>query len=101
GRTYLAQAAASMDIYPETKFPPADSSFRADYLKAAATANAKKRREIVAKMQKEEFEKGGYIIPFFNNFADAYSSKIKGVVARPSQLNMDYYAHGFKYISLG
>ena len=70
-------------------------------MKAAGTANAKKRREIVAKMQKEEFDKGGYIIPFFNNFADAYSSKIKGVVARPSQLNMDYYAHGFKYISLG
>lgn len=101
GRTYLAQVAASMDIYPETKFPPADSSFRADYLKAAGTANAKKRREIVAKMQKEEFEKGAYIIPFFNNFADAYSSKVKGVVVRPSQLNMDYYAHGFKNISLG
>ncbi len=101
GRTYLAQVAASMDVYPETKFPPSDSSFRADYLKAAGTANAKKRREIVAKMQKEEFEKGGYIIPFFNNFADAYSSKVKGVVVRPSQLNMDYYAHGFKYISLG
>jgi len=98
GRTYLAQAAASMDTYPETKFPPADSSFRADYLKAAGTANAKKRRAIVAKMQKEEFEKGGYIIPFFNNFADAYSTKVKGVVARPSQLNMDYYAHGFKNI---
>jgi len=55
----------------------------------------------VAKMQKEEFEKGAYIIPFFNNFADAYSSKVKGVVVRPSQLNMDYYAHGFKNISLG
>ena len=67
---------------------------------AAGTANAKKRREIVAKMQKEEFENGAYIIPFFNNFADAYSSKIKGVVVRPSQLNMDYYGHGFKYLSL-
>ena len=100
GRTYLAQAAASMDVYPETKFPPADSTFRADYVQATGTSNAKKRREIVARMQKEEFEKGAYIIPFFNNFADAYSAKVQGVVVRQSQLNMDYYGHGFKYISL-
>lgn len=100
GRSYLAQAAASMDTYPETKFPPANSKFRKDYELASGTINAKKRREIIARMQKEEFEKGGYIIPFFNNFADAYSTKVVGVVKRPAQLNMDYYAHGFKYISL-
>ena len=47
-------------------------------------------------MQKEEFEKGGYIIPFFNNFADAYSTKLNGVDTGPSQLNMGYYGHGFK-----
>ncbi len=100
GRSYLAQAAASMDVYPETKFPPAGSTFRKDYELASGTVNAKKRREIVARMQKEEYEKGAYIIPFFNNFADAYSTKVQGVVVRPAQLNMDYYQHGFKYISL-
>jgi peptide/nickel transport system substrate-binding protein len=89
-----------MDVYPETKFPPAGSTFHADYEKASGTVNAVKRRTIVAKMQKEEFEKGAYIIPFFNNFADAYSKKVQGVVVRPAQLNMDYYGHGFKYISL-
>jgi len=100
GRSYLAQAAASMDVYPDTKFPPAGSTFRKDYELASGTVNAKKRREIVARMQKEEYEKGAYIIPFFNNFADAYSTKVQGVVVRPAQLNMDYYQHGFKYISL-
>jgi hypothetical protein len=50
-------------------------------------------------MQKLEFEEGGYIIPFFNNFADAYVSKMQGVVNRPGQLNLDYYGRGFKLFS--
>jgi hypothetical protein len=47
-------------------------------------------------MQKMEFEEGGYIIPVFNNFGDAYNTKLQGVVDRPGQLNLDYYGHGFK-----
>ena len=95
-RAYLAQVAASMDVYPELKWPPANSTFRADYEKAVGINNKEKRKAVVAKMQKEEFEKGGYIIPFFNNFADAYSTKLQGVDNGPSQLNMGYFGHGFK-----
>jgi peptide/nickel transport system substrate-binding protein len=95
-RNYLAQVAASMDVYPETKWPAPGTTFRADYEKAVGTNNKAKRKEIVARMQKEEFEKGGYIIPFFNNFADAFSTKLKGVDTSPSQLNMGYFGHGFK-----
>ena len=29
-------------------------------------------------MQKLEYNTGGYIIPFFNNLVDAYSSKVVG-----------------------
>ena len=78
------------------KWPPANSTFRADYEKAVGINNKEKRKAVVAKMQKEEFEKGGYIIPFFNNFADAFSTKLKGVDTGPSQLNMGYFGHGFK-----
>lgn len=95
-RAYLAQASASMDTYPETKFPPAGSQYRSLYEQAVATLNPTKRRAIVSKMQKEEFETGGYIIPFFNNFADAFTIRLQGVVGRPGQLNLDYYGHGFK-----
>ena len=101
GRDYLTQVTASMDSYPETKFPPADSSFRADFVKAIGTVNPKKRREISAKMQKEEFEKGAYIIPFFNNFLDVYSTKVKGISNTPAATNMNYFSHGFKYLSFG
>ena len=99
GRAYLAQAAASMDAYPETKFPPEGSNYRDLYLQASATIDPEERKAICAEMQKLEFEEGGYIIPFFNNFADAYVSKMQGVVNRPGQLNLDYYGRGFKLFS--
>jgi peptide/nickel transport system substrate-binding protein len=95
-RAYLAQAIASMDTYPETNWPPAGSSFREDHKTAAGTVNPAKRRAIVARMQKEEWEKGTYIIPYFKVFADSFTKKLNGVEQRPSQLNMDYWGHGFK-----
>lgn len=95
-RAYLAQAAASMDVYPETKWPPAGSKFRELYVQATGTVKGAKRRALVAQMQKEEWEKGTYIIPYFKVFADAFTKKLNGVVERPSQLNLDYYGHGYK-----
>jgi len=95
-RAYLAQAIASMDTYPETKWPPSNSTFRADHKTASGTVNPAKRKAIVARMQKEEWEKGTYIIPYFKVFADAFTKKLNGVVERPSQLNLDYYGHGYK-----
>ncbi len=95
GRTYLAQVAASYDSYPETMFGTS-GKFREMYFAAAAEKNAAKRKEIIAKMQKMEFEEGGYIIPVFNNFGDAYNTKLQGVLDRPGQLNLDYYGQGFK-----
>lgn len=96
GRTYLAQVAASMDTYPETKWPTSGSNFRQLYIQASGERNAKKRKAIIARMQKDEYDNGGYIIPVFNNFGDAFNTKLKGVVNRPGQLNLDYYGHGFK-----
>jgi peptide/nickel transport system substrate-binding protein len=95
GRTYLAQVGASYDSYPETMFG-LTGAFREMYFQASAEKNPAKRRATIAKMQKLEFETGGYIIPVFNNFGDAYLTKLQGVKDRPGQLNLDYYGHGFK-----
>lgn len=96
GRTYLAQFAASYDTYlDETRYAQT-GDIRNLYFQAAGEKNAAKRKEIIAKMQKIEFEEGAYIIPVFNNFGDAYNTKLQGVSDKPGQLNLDYYGHGFK-----
>jgi hypothetical protein len=55
---------------------------------------------MVAKMQKEEHERGGYIIPYFVNAADSFSTKVKGVNKRNSALPLDYYGMHFKNLWL-
>jgi hypothetical protein len=46
-------------------------------------------------MMKEEFETGGYIIPFFDNLVDAYSKKVGGFEKNRGTLNLDYYGRHF------
>ena len=50
-------------------------------------------------MQKLEYNQGGYIIPFFNNLIDAYSSKVVGFVPSKGTLNLDAFGHGYRTIS--
>ena len=96
GRTYLAQFGASYDTYlDETRYAQS-GTIRELYYQATAEKNAAKRKEIIAKMQKIEFEEGAYIIPVFNNFGDAFNTKLQGVSDAPGQLNLDYYGQGFK-----
>ena len=59
-----------------------------------------KRHELVIEMQKLEYNQGGYIIPFFNNLIDAYSSKVVGFVPSKGTLNLDAFGHGYRTISV-
>jgi len=96
GRTYLEQVTASIDTYQETKWAPQGSAFRAKFMQATGEVNAEKRKKLIAELQKDEYDNGGYIIPVLNNFGDAYLTKLQGVQDRPGQLNLDYYGQGFK-----
>ncbi len=58
-----------------------DAKFNALYNQAAKQLDEKKRCEIVAEMQRIQYERGGYIIWSFGNSVDAYSKKIGGVIA--------------------
>jgi len=52
-------------------------------------------------MQKLEYDQGGYIIPFFNDLVDAYSSKVSGFKASKGTLNLDSFGHGYRTIWFG
>ncbi|MEP7046374.1 MAG: ABC transporter substrate-binding protein, partial [Ilumatobacteraceae bacterium] len=102
-RSFLLQVAAGslkdVSPYPDDHWPPADSTFEADYKAALAETDDTKRKVITDKMQKELYDTGGLIIPFFQNLLDAYSSKVQGLVARPNTLNLDHYGRGWKNLS--
>jgi hypothetical protein len=49
-------------------------------------------------MYNEEFTNGGYIIPFFNNLVDAYSSRVQGFEVTRGTLNLDSFGHGYRTI---
>ncbi len=102
-RPYLVQVAAGSlkdATYPDTHWPPADSTFAADYLEALGTVDDTARCEIIHKMMQEEWDNGGWCIPFFNNLIDATASDVMGFVAEPNVLNLDHYGRGMKKIWL-
>jgi len=101
-RTYLAQVAAGSlpdSPFNETHWPPSDSNFIELYEQALAEVDTAKRTAIIHQMQELEHEQGGYIIPFFNNLVDAYSTTIQGFQTSRATLNLDSYGHGFLTIS--
>jgi peptide/nickel transport system substrate-binding protein len=100
-RSYLPQVAnGSIPTAPynETHWPPKDSNYLMLYQQALAETDASKRCQIVHDMQKLEYDQGGYIIPFFNNLVDAYSTKVSGLVASKGTLNLDSFGHGYRTI---
>ena len=97
-RNYLpqvAQGSLKSAPYNETYWPPKRSDFASLYAQALAEQNEGKRTDIIHSMMKEEFETGGYIIPFFDNLVDAYSSKVGGFEKNRGTLNLDYYGRHF------
>jgi peptide/nickel transport system substrate-binding protein len=103
-RNYLSQVAnGSLPTAPynECHWPPKDSNYLSLYQQALAEVDAGKRRDIIHQMQKLEYEQGGYIIPFFNNLVDAYSTKVQGFKPSKGTLNLDAFGNGFRTIWFG
>jgi len=102
-RSFLLQVAAGSlkdtAPFPDDHWPPEGSTFLADYNAAVAETDDAKRKVITDKMQKELYDDGGLIIPFFQNLLDAYNSKVVGLVERPNTLNLDHFGRGWKNLS--
>ena len=99
-REYLPQIAATAG-YGETLYEKSNPQYQELYLKASGEPDEAKRLEIVKQLQKFDYEDGAYIIPVFNAFADGFKTKLKGVVNRPGQLNLDYYGRGYQDLAFG
>jgi peptide/nickel transport system substrate-binding protein len=103
-RNYLPQVAnGSLPTAPynECHWPPksgSGSDYVALYTQALAEVDPTKRADIIHQMQSEEYNFGGYIIPFFNNLVDAYSSKVQGFEQNRGTLNLDAFGHGYRTI---
>jgi peptide/nickel transport system substrate-binding protein len=109
-RNYLPQVANSMlpagppykAPYNETHWPPKSgpgSDYIKLYLQARAEVDPAKRCDIIHTMQMEEYQNGGYIIPFFNNLVDAYSNKLSGFVENTrSTQNLNSFGNGYRTI---
>ncbi len=98
-RGYLQQIAAGAG-YGETNLEKTNKAYNDLYVQASGEPDLAKRTALAKQMQKIEYEEGGFIIPAFNAFADAYVSKLQGVVkGRTSSLNMDFYGRGFQEFS--
>ncbi len=102
-RNYLPQVAQGSlhgAPYNETYWPPTGSNFASLYQQALAEQDAGKQTDIIHEMMREEFETGGYIIPFFDNLVDAYSNKVGGFQKNRGTLNLDYYGRHFADVYL-
>lgn len=99
-RNYLPQVAnGSIPTAPynECHWPPKDSNYLSLYQQALAEPNTGKRADIIHQMQKLEYDQGGYIIAFFNNLVDAYSTKVSGFKnGSKATLNLDSFGHGYR-----
>jgi peptide/nickel transport system substrate-binding protein len=87
--------------YNETHWPPTSgpgSNYIDLYKQARAEVDKSKRCDIIHEMQTIEYNYGGYIIPFFNNLVDSYSSKVSGFVPGKSTQNLDSFGHGYRTI---
>jgi peptide/nickel transport system substrate-binding protein len=102
-RSFLLQVSAESlkdtAPFPEDHWPPQGSTFVEDFNAAIGEVDDTKRKAITDKMQKELYETGGLIIPFFQNLLDAYNTRVQGLVARPNTLNLDHFGRGWKNLS--
>jgi peptide/nickel transport system substrate-binding protein len=103
-RSYLnqvQQGSLPNSPYNETHWPPKSgpgSNFESLYNQALATTSASTRIQIEHEMQSLEYNYGGYIIPFFGDLIDGYSSKVQGFLPSKGTLNLDSFGHGYRTI---
>jgi peptide/nickel transport system substrate-binding protein len=87
--------------FNETHWPPKSgtgSNFASLYSQALAATDDSKRIELEQEMQKLEYDNGGYIIPFFGDLIDGYSSKVHGLNPSKGTLDLDSFGHGYRSI---
>jgi len=87
--------------YNETHWPPKTgpgSNYLDLYNQALQETDPAKQCPIIQEMQNIEYNYGGYIIPFFNDLVDAYSSKVQGFKPSKGTLNLDSFGNGYTTI---
>jgi peptide/nickel transport system substrate-binding protein len=57
-----------------------DATYQSLYKQGLATTDPTKRASIAHEMQRIEYDRGGYIIPFFSPTIDAYGKNVHGLV---------------------
>lgn len=103
-REYFAQVSQSMlpsSPFNETHWPPKSgtgSNYQSLYQQALGTTNAGLRKELIHEMQKMEYDFGGYVIPFFVDLVDAYSSKVSGFTPSKGTTPLGAFGHSFRTI---
>lgn len=91
-RQYLPQVAqGSLPSSPFNETHWADPAFIKLIQQARAHLNEAKRNEILQEAQAIEYERGGYIIPYFSDQVDAYSTKLTGFVPAKSGFPLGNY----------
>jgi peptide/nickel transport system substrate-binding protein len=91
-REYLPQVAqGSLPTSPFNETHWADPTFLKLIGQARAELDASKRNQILQEAEKIEYDTGGYIIPYFSNQIDAYSSKVGGFVEAKSGFPLGNY----------
>ena len=68
-----------------------DPKFVSLIQQARAEADDAKRKDILHAAQKMQYDEGGYIIQYFSNIIDAYSSKLGGFVEAKSGFPLGNY----------
>ncbi len=91
-REYLPQVAqGSLPKSPFNEIHWADPTFIKLIQHARAQLDQTKRDEILHEAETIEYERGGYIIPYFSNQVDAYSTKLTGLVQAKSGFPLGNY----------
>jgi peptide/nickel transport system substrate-binding protein len=91
-REYLPQVAqGSLPTSPFNETHWGDAKFVGLINQARAELDAGKRADILHEAESMEYNQGGYIIPYFSNQIDAYSSKVGGFVEAKSGFPLGNY----------
>jgi peptide/nickel transport system substrate-binding protein len=91
-REYLPQVAqGSLPSSPFNETHWANPKFNELIGKARGTLNQSSRNAILHQAQEIEYNTGGYIIPYFSNQIDAYSTKVTGFVEARSGFPLGNY----------
>jgi peptide/nickel transport system substrate-binding protein len=91
-REYLPQVAqGSLPGSPFNETHWADPTFIKLIQQARAELDQAKRNEILHRAEAIEYERGGYIIPYFSDQVDAYSTKLTGFAPAKSGFPLGNY----------